>query len=297
MEKNKRILIVAFLILLGIVVVVSIVGIIMLREKPIILQGHIEAQEIRISGMLAGHVVAFPVSEGEDVKRGDTLVIINSPEAEAQYQQSLALKQVSIYQKEKIDKGNRKEVIASSKQIWLKTQSDLKLAESTYKRIKSLYADSVVTQQRLDEAEAMYQSAMDNERVASEQYQLAIAGAQNEDKKSAAAMVAAATDAAIEIGALLKESTLVSPVDGQISSIYQNVGELVGIGTPIMNIVVLDDVHVVLNVREDMLPHFMMDSIFYGDVPAIDKERIQFKTYFISPLGSYATWRSTKQRS
>ena len=70
MEKNKRILIVAFLILLGIVVVVSIVGIIMLREKPIILQGHIEAQEIRISGMLAGHVVAFPVSEGEDVKRG-----------------------------------------------------------------------------------------------------------------------------------------------------------------------------------------------------------------------------------
>ena len=72
-------------------------------------------------------------------------------------------------------------------------------------------------------------------------------------------------------------------------------GELVGAGMPIMNLVVLDDVHVVLNVREDRLPLFKMGGTFVADVPAIDKKDIEFKINYISPLGSFATWKSTKQ--
>ena len=62
-----------------------------------------------------------------------------------------------------------------------------------------------------------------------------------------------------------------------------------------MNLVVLDDVHVVLNVREDRLPLFKMGGTFVADVPAIDKKDIEFKINYISPLGSFATWKSTKQ--
>ena len=72
-------------------------------------------------------------------------------------------------------------------------------------------------------------------------------------------------------------------------------GELVGAGMPIMNLVVLDDVHVVLNVREDRLPLFKMGGTFVADVPAIDQKDIEFKINYISPLGSFATWKSTKQ--
>ena len=66
-------------------------------------------------------------------------------------------------------------------------------------------------------------------------------------------------------------------------------------GTPIMNLVVMDDIHVVLNVREDLMPQFKMDETFVADVPAIGKKNIEFKIYYISPLGSFATWKSTKQ--
>ena len=62
-----------------------------------------------------------------------------------------------------------------------------------------------------------------------------------------------------------------------------------------MNLVVLDDVHVVLNVREDRLPLFKMGGTFVADVPAIDQRYIEFKINYISPLGSFATWKSTKQ--
>ena len=38
-----------------------------------------------------------------------------------------------------------------------------------------------------------------------------------------------------------------------------------------------------------------MKGKFKGDVPALARKGIEFEIYYISPLGSYATWRSTKQ--
>ena len=64
-------------------------------------------------------------------------------------------------------------------------------------------------------------------------------------------------------------------------------GELVGAGMPIMNLVVLDDVHVVLNVREDRLPLFKMGGTFVADVPAIDKKDIEFKINIYQSVGQF----------
>jgi HlyD family secretion protein len=179
--------------------------------------------------------------------------------------------------------------------LWNKTKSDLTLAQTTYNRILTLYKDSVVTSQRKDEVEAMYKAAVAAERAAYEQYQMAVDGAQKEDKASAASMVDAARSTVDEISALLVDSRLTAPENGQIATIFPKRGELVAPGTPIMNLVVMDDIHVVLNVREDLMPQFKMDGTFVADVPAIGKENIEFKIYYISPLGSFATWKSTKQ--
>ena len=180
-------------------------------------------------------------------------------------------------------------------QLWNKTKSDLSLAKITYNRILTLYKDSVVTSQRKDEVEAMYKAALAAERAAYEQYQMAVDGAQTEDKASAASMVDAARSTVDEVSALLVDARLTAPEDGQIATIFPKCGELVAPGTPIMNLVVMNDVHVVLNVREDLMPQFKMGETFVADVPAIDKKNIEFKIYYISPLGSFATWKSTKQ--
>ena len=141
----------------------------------------------------------------------------------------------------------------------------------------------------------MYKAALAAERAAYEQYQMAVDGAQTEDKASAASMVDAARSTVDEVSALLVDARLTAPEDGQIATIFPKRGELVAPGTPIMNLVVMNDVHVVLNVREDLMPQFKMGETFVADVPAIDKKNIEFKIYYISPLGSFATWKSTKQ--
>ena len=295
MDRTKKYLITAFISVLIIVALISFLGMILLGNKPTILQGQIEATEIRISGKLPGRIDTFLVKEGQNVSAGDTLVIINSPEARAKYEQVNALENVAKYQNQKIDEGTRSQIIETMFQIWSKAKSDLQLAKTTYDRILTLYKDSVVTSQRKDEVEAIYKAAIANEKAAYQQYLMALNGAQKQDKESARSLVNAAKGTVNEVEALLQDAKLTAPESGQIASIYPKRGELVGAGTPIMSLVVLNDAHVVLNVREDFLPYFKIGKTFKGNVPALNKKEIIFKTNYISPLGSYATWRSTKQ--
>ena len=116
----------------------------------------------------------------------------------------------------------------------------------------------------------MYKAAVAAERAAHQQFLLVKDGAQKEDKESARSLVDAARGTVNEVQALLMDARLTAPEDGQISTIYPKRGELVGAGTPIMSLVVLDDCHVVLNVREDYMPYFRMNENFMGDIPALD---------------------------
>ena len=293
MKPTSRTLSWAFVIILLVVGIFTALGMILMHKQPLVLQGEAEATEIRISGKLPGRIDTFLVQEGDWVRQGDTLVVINSPEVHAKFQQVNALEQVAVLQNKKIDAGTRRQIVATALQLWNKTKSDLSLAKITYNRILTLYKDSVVTSQRKDEVEAMYKAALAAERAAYEQYQMAVDGAQTEDKASAASMVDAARSTVDEVSALLVDARLTAPEDGQIATIFPKRGELVA--TPIMNLVVMNDVHVVLNVREDLMPQFKMGETFVADVPAIDKKNIEFKIYYISPLGSFATWKSTKQ--
>ncbi|MDC2620496.1 MULTISPECIES: HlyD family secretion protein [Bacteroides] len=295
MKPTSKTLSWAFVIILLAVGIFTGLGVILMHKQPLVLQGQAEATEIRISGKLPGRIDTFFVQEGDWVHQGDTLVVINSPEVHAKYQQVNALEQVAVQQNKKIDAGTRRQIVATALQLWNKTKSDLTLAQTTYNRILTLYKDSVVTSQRKDEVEAMYKAAVAAERAAYEQYQMAVDGAQKEDKASAASMVDAARSTVDEVSALLVDARLIAPENGQIATIFPKRGELVAPGTPIMNLVVMDDIHVVLNVREDLMPQFKMDGTFVADVPAIGKKNIEFKIYYISPLGSFATWKSTKQ--
>ena len=147
--------------------------------------------------------------------------------------------------------------------------------------------------ERYDEAEALYKVAIAAEQAAHQQYLLAKAGAQKQDKESARSLVDAAQGTVNEVQSVLRDAWLTAPMDGEIATIYAKCGELVGTGTPIMNLVAIQDCHVVLNVREDYLPSFGMGQSFVGKVPALRNKEVVFKVNYISPLGSFATWEST----
>lgn len=295
MKTSNKILFTAFIVILVALLILSILGIFLMNEKYVVLQGQIEAEEYNISGLLPGRIDNVYVKKGEHVEEGDTLVHIVSKEIIAEYEAQKALENAAFLQSEKIDAGSRKQLISIAKELWDGTKADLKLAETTYLRIKALYDDSIVSMQRKDEVEAIYKSAVAAERAAYYQYQIATEGAQEQDKASAKAMAAAAQNNSEVVKALLNDAKLTSPISGEVATIALNKGELSSIGTPIMTIIDIENPYLVLNVREDLLYNFKMGNDILCDIPALALKNVPFTINYISPLGSFATWKATKE--
>ncbi|MBE6346701.1 MAG: biotin/lipoyl-binding protein [Lentimicrobiaceae bacterium] len=294
MKTTNKILFISFAVILLTILTLSILGIFLMRDKDIIVQGQIEAEEYNISGLLPGRIEDIYVKKGERVEKGDTLVHIISREMLAEYEAQKSLESVASLQSEKIDAGSRKQLISIAKELWDGAKADLRLAKTTYERIKTLYEDSIVSLQRRDEVEAIYKSALAAERAAYYQYQIAIEGAQEQDKASAKAMASAAKSNSEVVKALLNDSKLISPISGEVATIALNEGELSSIGTSIMTIIDIENPYLVINIREDLLKNFKIGEIISCDIPALALKDVSFTINYIAPLGSFATWKATK---
>ena len=293
-EKKERRLVVGLIALIVIIVVLALIGLFLLKPEPQIIQGQAEATQVRVSGKLPGRVVEFMVEEGQHVLAGDTLVHIHSSLVEAKLSQAEAMETVAKAQNKKVDSGTRVELLNSAYDMWQQAQAGLTIAKKTYERMQSLYKKGVVSEQKRDEAEAAYKAMVATESAAKSQYEMAKAGAQAEDKAAAAAMVAAAQGSVAEVESILSDSYLTAPTDGEISDIFPNVGELVSLGAPIMNVLKLDDMWVSFNVREDLLENLTMGAEVQAIIPALENKEVTLKVFYIRDMGSYAVWRATK---
>ncbi|MBP5759519.1 MAG: biotin/lipoyl-binding protein, partial [Bacteroidales bacterium] len=76
------------LIAIGIIVfMVMAIGIFLYDKDKDVIYGEAEATEYRVSGKLPGRIEEYYFEEGDQVKKGDTLVFINSPEIQAKLAQ------------------------------------------------------------------------------------------------------------------------------------------------------------------------------------------------------------------
>ena len=287
-------MLIAFSTLLLVIAIVSFIGWIVIKPEPIILQGQAEAKEVRVSGKVPGRIDRFMVSEGIKVNKGDTLVIISCPELDAKLIQASSAEDAANAQNQKAIKGVRIEQISGAYELWQKAEVGVKLAEKTYSRVLNMYNEGVVPEQKRDEAEANYQAALATSKAAKSQYDMALNGAEKEDKLAAVALVNRAKGAVSEVQSYLTETILVSPINGEVSDVFPKQGELVGSGAPIMNIVDLSDIWVVFNIREDFLANIKTGKEFEANVPAIGNKKIRLKINYIKAMASYATFKATK---
>ena len=292
-SQNSNMLL-AFLTLLGVIALVALVGFFMLRKGPEIIQGQAEATEYRVSSKVPGRILELKVKKGEQVKAGDTLAILEAPDILAKMAQAQAAEAAAQAQNEKAIKGARSEQIQAAYEMLQKAKAGREIAEKSYNRVKRLYEQGVMSAQKMDEASAQYNAAIATEKAADAQYTMAKNGAEREEKMAAAALVERAKGAVAEVQSYVKETYLIAQADGEVSEIFPKMGELVGTGAPIMNIVELYDMWISFNVREDLLKDLTMGAEFEAIVPALDNKVIKLKVNYMKDLGTYAAWKATK---
>ena len=294
-ERTQRINTFIALAVLGLVIAtVCIIGSITYGKTNEIMQGQMETTEYRVSSKIPGRIMEFRVKEGQKVKAGDTLAIIEAPEVMAKKAQAEAVKTAAVALNDKAEAGAREEQIQGAYELWQKAKVNRDIWEKSFKRVSNLFKEGVVSEQKYDETKAQYDAAIATEKAAKSQYDMAVKGAQKEDKAMAAAKVEQAKGVVEEVDSYINETILLAYADGEVTDIFPHIGELVGTGAPIMNIAMMDDMWATFNVREDHLRKLPLGSRFTAEIPALGAS-VVMEVNYMKDRGDYAAWKATKQ--
>ena len=295
-KEQEGSLLLGVVALIAVIIIVALVGVLAIRPEKMLVQGEAEATEYRVSGKVPGRIEMYLYEEGDPVRKGDTLVIIYSPEVEAKKDQALAARRMAQAVNEKAQNGAQPQQIEGAYELYQKALAGEEIYRKSYERVQRLYEKGVVSEQKRDEVEAQYKAASATVKAAKSQYDMALAGARAEDKEAANAQVARVDGILKELAAAEAERYLLSPCDGEVSEIFPKVGELVGQGSPVMAIVDMTDVWFTFSVREDMLEGFRKGSQIDIRIPALGEDKsFPVVVTNVKAMGTYATWRTTKQ--
>ena len=278
---------------IAVVVIVGVIGFFLFDRTPDMIQGEVEVSEYRVSSKVPGRILELRVKEGDYVHVGDTLVIIDAPEVKAKRAQAQSAEDAASAISDMANAGARKEQISGAYQLWQQAKAGLEIAKKSYDRVQRLYDEGVMTAQKRDEVYANYKAFEAQEQAAKSQYEMAVNGARQEEKRAAAAQVNRAKGAIREVDSYIRETVQTAQFEGEVSSVYPVVGELVGTGSPIMSISIMSDLWGTFNVREDHLNGMKVGDTFTAFSPAFNKD-INMKVFYIKDQGAYAVWKATK---
>lgn len=293
MKRNNIIGIVAAVIVVAAVVALS--SWLLLRKEALLVQGTVDATSYKASSKIAGRIEEMKVGEGERVTQGQLLYILSTPEIEAKLRQARAAQSAAAAEDKKALAGARVEQVNAALHMWQKAQAGLSLAQTTYDRIRNLYEQGVVPAQKYDEALAELNAMKATASAAESEYRMAKSGTRSEDKAAAAALVEQAASVVSEVEVYASDAFVYSPVEGEISTVIAEQGELVGAGYPVVTILDLNDLWVSFNLKETMLPKIRVGTRMTAYVPALDDD-VELEVYYIAVQADFATWSATRTR-
>ena len=276
--KNKNLIIIIIMIVI-LCIAFALLGPRASGKEALIIQGNLKTQEIDINSKIAGIVDQVLVEEGQEVKKGDALIIISSESIEAKKRQAEAATAAAQAQYNKALNGARSQEVAQAKAAF-------ELAEKTYQRIKTLYEQEVVAANTYDQAYAQYSAAK-------EVYDMALQGAREEDKAAAEALVAQAQAATAEVQSYLDDAVIKASMDGIVTVLNVNEGELVSTGMPLATLTSKEKPYIEINVKETDLGKVRTGAEVTVTIAAYPDMVFKGKVANVSQKPDFATKRAT----
>jgi membrane fusion protein (multidrug efflux system) len=220
---------------------------------------YIRADVTSVAPKVAGYVTALEVEDNQVVRAGDVLFRIDDRDYLARLSQAVAEVETAQARLDNIDAETKLQhaLIRQAEAERLAALAQLKLAKIASDRGHKLIRSSAVGQEEVDERDAARAKAEAGVSAASatldaEKQRIAVL----ESQREAAVAALAHAQAAQELTQIDLDDTVVrAPVDGVIGNRQVRVGRLVAPGTPMLDIVPVDDVWVVANFKETQLEH------------------------------------------
>lgn len=262
--------------------------------QPVIFQGQLEARTTDIGAKVPGRIAHIYVREGDQVDVGTLIMDMDVPEIDAKVAQAKAGYDAAEAVAEKARKGARPQEIEMAKTQYERARAGAEFASQSWKRVSTLAAEGLISKQKRDETYAQYRNAIEQRDAAKAQYDMALSGARPEDISAAESQAQSVAAQVTQAEVALDESRLKSPVAGEVSKVIPNPGQLMAQGVPVISVVDLNDQWLVLNIREDYIRFFALNSTFTGRIPALENRKVNFTVYTSAVMPDFAIWRPTR---
>ena len=247
--------------------------------------GTVDANEVEVSSKIPGRIQMLTVEEGQDVKAGDLIAVIESEDLAAAHKAALATvdsQQAKLKETIETERQTRGETtsqtanaeaqVRMTKAALEQAQANLEHQKADTQRTVALAKQGVMSAQASEQAAASlkaYQAAVETakQNVAGAEASLQQARAHELQAGVAARTVASTREqvqnakalsdqAAVELG----YSKVFAPVTGKVNQWAARQGEVVGAGTPIVTIMDLSQTWVYAPI-----PETQADAVKLGD--------------------------------
>ncbi len=223
------------------------------RETAAVFYGNIDIREVDLGFRVSGRIGAMNFDEGDDVKQGDVLAVLDKQP----FMNEVSLQAANVAQQEanvaKLQAGNRVEEIAQARADLASRKSTLENARGVFQRQNELQKKEFASKQTFEDAAASLRDAEAKVRSSEEALKLSLAGSRVEDIAAGAAALEAARAQRDVAQTSLADTELKAPTDGVILTRAVEPGAIVASSTTVYTLSLRNPVWVRAYVSEAQL--------------------------------------------
>jgi HlyD family secretion protein len=272
-------------IYLLLVTVISVIG--CSKPKTEVIQGKIERGQIGIVSKIPGKIIEIRIQEGDFVKKGDMLAVLDIPEVDAKKSQAEGAVQSAKAQYDMTLKGATDNQLKQldAKQKALKEQYEL--VQKSINRLANMLKDSLVSQQMYDEAFAKYQGAQSQYLAVQAEISDVKYGARIEQQKMAFGQQERALGALQEVSVADSERYIIAPQDMTVESVTLKAGELALPGYTLISGTISESTYFRFTIPESQLSKVQKGQEVTVNI-VYNKSQVKGKVISVKALGAYA---------
>ena len=254
--------------------------------------GVVHETEIRLAPEISARLASIPVKSGQQVRKGDVLAVLSSPEVAASLEEAKANAELARANLANVEAGVRQEERDTAAQNVAIAASNVTLAKEQFARVSVLAAKNYASKQQFDEDAAALGEAEASLALAEAALAQSKAGPTKEQQAVAEREVALGLATVADLEAQLAKTTLSSPVDGVARLLVAEPGEAISPGQPVLTLGVGGDRWFSFTIREDRLQGLTIGSKIALRTAAGD--HFEAKVTELRPLGEFAVWRAAR---
>ena len=215
--------------------------------------GTVEATEARLGFQTAGRIESIAVQEGQVVRQGASVAMLETAEIAERRSQAEARLAAAKALLAEMEHGARPEEIAQAEASAAAAAEQLEDARRDLERNRTLYQGGAVSREMLDKSETVASVAARNLERAREQVALLKSGTRRERIEAQQAQVAEAEAAIRGIDATTENYRITAPFTGIVTVRHREENEIVAPGQPVVTLMNPGDRWVRIYVPEDRI--------------------------------------------